>query len=314
MERIIGTYTGSEPGALVVVFGAVHGNEPAGVRALEELFRMLEQEPEVNPNFTFRGKLVGLVGNIPALTSGERFIERDLNRLWTPVNMRRIQQTDPEDLHVEDLELRALRSLIHKEIQEYKPEALILLDVHTTSAEGGIFCIPSDDKVSLRLAKELHAPVILGMLEKLDGTVLHVAADNHFAISGYPRYSIGAAFEAGQHDDPQSTSHAIAGILNCLRAAGCIRHEDLDSRHESILRAFSEPLPKVTQLLHVHHIRPGDGFSMRPGYANFQAIEEGEHLADDVTGPILAPESGLILMPLYQPQGTDGFFVVQEIK
>jgi succinylglutamate desuccinylase len=52
---------------------------------------------------------------------------------------------------------------------------------------------------------------------------------------------------------------------------------------------------------------------MRPGYVNFQPIQQGEHLANDTTGPVLAPEDGLILMPLYQPQGSDGFFVVQEI-
>ncbi|TNE53090.1 MAG: succinylglutamate desuccinylase [Bacteroidetes bacterium] len=314
MERIVGTYTGSEPGALVVVFGAVHGNEPAGVLALREVFRMLEREPEVNPDFVFRGKLIGLIGNVPALNSGARFIDRDLNRLWTPLNIRRIQQTNPQELQVEDLELSALRDIIHEELLAYQPEAMVILDVHTTSADGGIFCIPSDDKASLRLAKELHAPVILGMLEKLEGTVLHVAAGNHFQTGGYPRYSIGAAFEAGQHDDPRSISHAIAGILNCLRAAGCILQEDLDSRHEFILKSFSEPLPKVTRLMHVHHIRPGDGFCMRPGYANFQPIQQGEHLADDTTGPILSPGEGLILMPLYQPQGTDGFFVVQEIS
>jgi succinylglutamate desuccinylase len=53
---------------------------------------------------------------------------------------------------------------------------------------------------------------------------------------------------------------------------------------------------------------------MRPGYANFQPIRRGEHLADDASGPVLAPEDGLILMPLYQSLGTDGFFLVQEVS
>jgi succinylglutamate desuccinylase len=314
MERIIGTYTGPEPGALVVVFGAVHGNEPAGVRALEEIFRMLEREPAVNPGFTFCGKLIGLVGNLRAFATGQRFLRCDLNRLWTPDNLRRILQTDPSALEAEERECAELLALLHTEIQDIRPEALILLDLHTTSAEGGIFCIPSDDAASLRLAKELHAPVILGMLEGLEGTLLHFAAGNRFEISGYPKYSLGAAFEAGQHDDPLSVSRSIAAIINCLRACGCIRQEDVDSRHETILKAFSDPLPKVTRLHHVHHIRPGDAFRMRPGYLNFQPIESGEHLADDATGPVLAPQNGLILMPLYQPQGSDGFFVVRALE
>jgi len=313
MERIIGTYTGAEGGALVLVFGAVHGNEPAGVQALQEIFSMLEREPAVNPGFEFRGRLVGMIGNLQAYTSQKRFLERDLNRMWTSANLHRIQQADQSTLQNEDKELAELLEIIRKEVQTCRPEVLVLLDLHTTSADGGIFCIPSDDPASLRLAKELHAPVILGMLDGLEGTLLHFAAGNHFEIGGYPKHSVSAAFESGQHDDPLSVSRSIAAIVNCLRAAGCIRPEDVDSRHESILRAFSDPLPKVTRLRHVHHIRPGDDFGMRPGYVNFQPIQKGEHLANDISGPVLAPEDGLILMPLYQPQGSDGFFVVTEI-
>lgn len=313
MERIIGTYTGPEPGALVVVFGAIHGNEPAGVRALEEIFRMLEREPSVNPGFSFRGKLIGLIGNRQAFASGQRFLRRDLNRLWTTDYVRRVRHLASAEREAEDRECAEIIELLHGEIEEMHPEALVLLDLHTTSADGGIFCIPSDNAVSLRLAKELHAPVILGMLEGLEGTLLHYAAGNHFETGGFPKYAAGVAFEAGQHGDPMSVSRSIAAIINCLRACGCIRQEDVDSRHETILRTFSDPLPKVTRLRHVHHIRPGDEFRMRPGYLNFQPIQSGEHLADDTTGPIYAPQSGRILMPLYQPQGSDGFFVVQEM-
>lgn len=314
MERIIGTYTGPEPGALVVVFGAVHGNEPAGVQALEEIFRMLVREPHINPNFAFRGKLVGLIGNRQAFASGQRFLRKDLNRMWTLDNLHRIQHAGPDHLEAEDREMAELVACIQAEISAMRPEALILLDLHTTSADGGIFCIPANDTASLRLAKELHAPVILGMLDGLEGTLLHFATGNHFEIDAYPKYSLCAAFEAGQHNDPLSVSRSIAAIVNCLRAAGCIHAEDVDSRHETILKKFSDPLPKVTRLQHVHHIRPGDAFRMRPGYVNFQPIRHGEHLADDATGPVLAPQQGLILMPLYQPLGSDGFFVVREME
>jgi succinylglutamate desuccinylase len=50
---------------------------------------------------------------------------------------------------------------------------------------------------------------------------------------------------------------------------------------------------------------------MREGYKNFQAIKAGEVLADDKNGEIVAPEDCLLLMPLYQRQGTDGFFLVK---
>lgn len=313
MNRLIGRYTGTQTGALVVVTAAVHGNEPAGVRALEEVFRLLAQEPQVNPDFVFRGRLVGLMGNLQAYRAGKRFLEQDLNRMWTPLHLRCMQQMAPAERQNEWRELGELLEAIQEEILNYKPQALIVLDLHTTSAGGGIFCIPTDDRASLRLAKALYAPVVLGMLDGLQGTLLHYVAGNHFEVGGYPHYSVGVAFEAGQHHDPESASRSVAAIVNTLRAAGCIRPEDVDSRHERILQAFSASLPKVTRLRHVHHIRPGDTFGMRPGYVNFQPIRRGEHLADDASGPVLAPEDGLILMPLYQPTGSDGFFVVQEV-
>lgn len=313
MNRVIGSFKGQNDGALVLAFGALHGNEPAGVRAIEEVVQMLQQEAANSPDFIFYGKFVGVLGNRKAYETGVRFLEKDLNRQWTLENLRRIQHQQFVGLTDEDLEIAELLEAIHTEIRETSPTTIVLLDLHTTSADGGIFCIPTDEKASLRLAKELHAPVILNLFEGVEGTLLRFAADGHFQIGGFPKHIFGVAFEAGQHDDPLSVSRSVAGIVNCLRAAGCVEQEDLNTRHDDILLQYSNRLPKVTRLTHVHHIRPGDEFRMRPGYINFQPIQKGEHLADDVTGPIYAPDDGLILMPLYQPKGSDGFFIVQEV-
>ena len=51
---------------------------------------------------------------------------------------------------------------------------------------------------------------------------------------------------------------------------------------------------------------------MKPGYRNFQRITKGEELAMDKKGPIYAPKEGMIIMPLYQNSGNDGFFLVEE--
>lgn len=314
MRRLIGEHTGAAPGPLVIVFGAMHGNEAAGVLAIKEVLKMLKIEPATNPGFQFAGKFVGLIGNLQAFSSGQRFLNCDLNRQWTAENIRRIQHTPAETLEDEDVEIAELIEIIHNELRQNKPEALILLDLHTTSAEGGIFCIPTDDKSSLRLAKSLHAPVILGLLEGIDGTLLHYAAGNHLQIEGFPQHTLGVAFESGQHEDPLSVSRAISAIIGCLRACGCIAPEDVDNRHDVILKQYSDHLPKVTRLRHVHKIRPGDAFKMRPGYINFQAIRQNEHLADDITGPIYSKQKGLILMPLYQSKGSDGFFIVEPLE
>ncbi len=310
MPRIIGTYTGATPGPLVIVLGAMHGNEPAGVRAMEEVFQMLEKEPEVNPGFTFQGKLVGLMGNLTAFQRSQRFISQDFNRIWTPANAQRIQQTPVAQLDAEEAQFFEVIDVIQAEIVATGADRLILLDLHTTSADGGIFTIPADQGASLAVAKELHVPVILDLFESIEGAILRYAVDGHLRVGQQPLHTLGVAFEAGQHDDPMSVSRSISAVINCLRAVGCIRLQDVDNRHDALLRLYSANLPKVTHLRHVHHIQPEDAFRMRPGYVNFQPIQQGEHLADDINGPVRAPEAGMILMPLYQPKGSDGFFVV----
>jgi succinylglutamate desuccinylase len=313
LPRLIGTYEGPQRGPLMLVLAATHGNEPAGVHALQEVFRLLDLEPDTNPGFQFRGRLVGLRGNVQALATGQRFVEQDLNRLWQPDVVSSIMDAPAHERAHERRELAELLETIRTQITDYQPDTLAILDLHTTSADGGIFCIPLDgDAASLALARELHAPVVLGLLQGLGGTLLHFAAANGFAVEEWPRQTVSAAFEAGQHDDPQSVSRATAAVIHALRAVGCVRAADVDSRHEAVLSAFSSQLPTVVRISYVHHLSAGDGFRMRPGYVNFQPIRAGEHLADDASGRVLAPHDGRILMPLYQPKGSDGFFVVQE--
>lgn len=57
-----------------------------------------------------------------------------------------------------------------------------------------------------------------------------------------------------------------------------------------------------------------DRFRMLNGYENFQAVKKGELLAEDKKGKIYASDDALILMPLYQEQGEDGFFLIQKIE
>ncbi len=306
LERVIGRYTGKEKGPLLICFGGMHGNEPAGVRALQIMFKMLEVEPLSNPGFQFRGRLLGLRGNVRAQEAGKRYIVKDLNRQWTPENVERVLHSPIEELDAEDLELRENILLIRKEIEDFQPAKVVVLDIHTTTAFGGIFSIATKDPESLRIAKELHAPVIMGLLEGIQGTSLHYFTDKNMGCRCVP-----VAFEAGQHLESLSINRAIAALTNCMRTIGCVRVEDVENRHDKLLIEFSKGLPKVAELKYVHHIRPGAGFKMVPGYKNFQPVKKGQLLAYDSNGPIYAPTDGLILMPLYQPQGEDGFFIIK---
>ncbi|HMQ48974.1 MAG TPA: succinylglutamate desuccinylase/aspartoacylase family protein [Saprospiraceae bacterium] len=305
-KRLIGRFRGTEPGPLLICFGGVHGNEAAGILALETLFHLLDREPLVNPGFLFHGELLALKGNLQALQVQQRFIARDLNRMWTKSQVEAVKKTPEAELHNEALELKQLIATIEEDIEQCQPEKLVLLDLHTTAAFGGIFAIPSDEPESLEIAKSLHAPVVRGMMRGLQGTSLHYFNTENF---GMPTTAV--CFEAGQHQEELSVQRALAAIINCMRSIGCVRPEDVENRHDELLIRFSAHLPKVCDLVYRHPIAPDDAFKMQPGYQNFQAIQRGELLAHDRHGPIYAPEDGYILMPLYQAQGEDGFFLLK---
>ncbi len=314
MQRKIGHYEGDKHGDLIIAIGAIHGNEPAGVHALQMLFDMLQKEPLRNSAFRFSGRLVGLVGNIQALERRQRFVKKDLNRQLTPENIdkgrggfleSKEKETPQYERSFEDLELIELMQTIENEIVNYQPKRLIVLDLHTTSADGGIFSIVADNPESLALAESLHAPVVMGMIGAVGGSTLHYFTEKNMGIP-----TVAVAFESGKHDDLYSTRRAVAWLVHALRSVGSISQYDIENRHEIILKNYSRDLPKTVQFLDSHPITAMDNFKMFGNFRNFQPVRKGEILAKDRNGFIVAPQDCRVLMPLYQTQGSEGFFLV----
>ena len=305
-ERILGRYEGATKGPLIICLGGMHGNEPAGIAAIQEIFRLLYAEPIVNPGFQYHGRILGIQGNLAALASGRRFIDQDLNRILIPDDIRLSRNIDPSHWNAEERERDELDALIEQEISDYQPELTLLLDLHTTTADGGIFTIAATDSTSRSLAVGLHAPVILGIAEGLSGTTI-----SYFNNPPENRYCL--VFEAGQHEDPQSIHRTVAAIVNCMRSLGSVQPHDVDHRHDGILIDMSVGLPKMTKLKFHYRIAPGEHFVMHQGFQNFQQVKAGDPLATNDAGIITSPVDGLILMPKYQLQGNDGFFIVEAV-
>jgi len=308
-ERIITKYIGSEDGPMLIVFGGMHGNEPAGIEAIQKMGQMLKAEPLTNPDFKYKGSFLGLIGNRRAYAKGQRFINVDLNRSWTRENIDIIHTREFQDLTEEQKEIKEILDVIDEQITEMNPSKVIVLDLHTTSSFGGIFSITTDDPESVSIAVELHAPVIKGMLKGIRGTTLHFFNSSYFGVDMIP-----VTFESGQHLDKLSVKRAIAAITNCMRTIGSVSADHVENQHDSLLLEYSKDLPKVARLLSKHTIENGDNFIMKPDYKNFQMVTKGELLATDINGAILAPEDSLLLMPLYQSQGEDGFFLIKEVE
>lgn len=307
-ERILVDYKGQSKGPLLIVFGGMHGNEPAGVEAIKLMGKMLDVEPITNPNFSYRGRFLGLIGNLKAYRQSLRFINKDLNRCWSNENVEKAKQTSLHELDDELQEIKEILEIIEQVIDKDKPEKVIVLDLHTTSSFGGIFTIVTDDEDSINIGVELHAPVIKGMLDGIQGTAMHFFNSKNFDLKMTP-----VTFESGQHNEELSINRAIAAITNCMRTIKSVSPNDVEHQHDKLLIEYSKDLPKVSVLINKHHIHSDDLFEMKPNFKNFQKIKKGEQLASDKNGPIYSPTDGLILMPLYQKQGEDGFFIISKV-
>jgi succinylglutamate desuccinylase len=308
-RRIIGKYEGEQRGPLLVLFGGMHGNERAGVKAIDLMIKMLEVEPITNPDFIYSGKVIGMVGNLEAFKKKQRFIDKDLNRCWTRDNVGRAFDEKSSAACAEFLEIKAVIQLLLREIKTYKPSKIYVLDLHTTSSKGGIFTIVTEEPESLSIAKELGVPVITNMIKGVPGTTMEYFTTENIGIP-----TVCLTFESGQHDDPLSVNRAIAAITNCMKIIGSIDGRHIENRHNALLVEYSRSLPQITRLITKHNIAAKDNFVMKEGYKNFQFVKRGEILGFDRKGPVKAPRNGLILMPLYQKLGDEGFFLVEDIS
>lgn len=292
---------------MLLLFGGMHGNEPAGIRAIEMLFRELELEPIHNAEFVFSGSVLGLIGNMRAWDAGQRFIDRDLNRIWKEETLERIRNLDADSLLAEEKEMKEILDLIRPFVHNVQPTEIVMMDIHTTSSHSGIFSITSDEEKSIRLARDLHAPVVTGILKGIQGTTIHFFNGQNMGIS-----TTALAFEAGQHDDRLSVARAYAGIVNALKSIGCVRPQDVENKHDKILIEFSKDLPRVCRLLYKYTILENAKFAVYPGFKSFDPVRKGQLIARDADGDVYAEADGRILMPLYQSQGEDGFFIVTD--
>ena len=298
--RLLGR-VGPAGGPVLVCVAGLHGNEPAGVVGLARVIERLQSDPG-----GLRGELVGLLGNRCALVEGKRYLRRDLNRMWQPERLRRLRAGGAPEGPEED-ELRDLDRELAPLLAAAAEGRLHALDLHTTSAPGPAFAVLDDTLANRAFALGLGVPLVLGLEEELDGPLLHYLVD---------RGAVAASFESGQHQDPAAVDAAEAAVWLALEASGVLAP---GSRPEPVaalrrLAAGAARLPRVTEVIYRHAIAPGDGFAMAPGFLGFEPVAAGEALGLDRGGTVTAPRRGRLLMPLYQSQGEDGYFLVRDVR
>ena len=290
LQRIFAEIDSGKPGPLVIVVAALHGNEHVGFHSV----RAVVQELQTND---FIGKVVGVTGNLTAADEKQRYLERDLNRFF-------ISEYLEED-HLGVSEWHEAHGLIDAilELKDtwFADREVHLLDMHSMSGDGTPFtCFPHTD-MNEKLAHELPLPALADIIEFLPGTLVDYFSD---------KLSSTMVVESGQHE-ADITKHVGKAALTCfLYLTGCLKSESLYQKADTFLKDYTQGSHKIfTRVKYRYHIERQGYFDMCPGYQNLQPVPASELLAKDQGQQVLAPFTGRVVLPCYQKQGNDGFFI-----
>lgn len=298
MEHLIGSFIGRSSGPTLIVVGSLHGNEPAGVKALLNVSKQLEKLIG-----KIKGRVFFLAGNTRALSRSVRFVDVDLNRHWTSHNMSNL---GPDLLanSSEGIELEELDQILDGILITAMDEVFVV-DLHSTSSDGVPFATVGDTLRNREFARKFPVTILLGIEEQLNGTMLEYL-NNAGAVT--------LGFEGGQHLSPGTVTNHEALVWLAMVNSGVLDASEIPLVEKT--RCLDSEL-RGARLFEVrlrHEISEQDEFEMLAGFKNFDPVTKGQIIARDKNGPIKAPESGLLMMPLYQKLGNDGFFIGREIS
>lgn len=301
--REIGRVVGDAAGPTLIVVGGIHGNERAGVVGAKRALETVERR-----RAALRGELVAFAGNVGAMRLGVRYRERDLNRGWTPERIEALEarQRSGAPLEAEDREQVELLSVIRAAIARARGP-VYLVDLHTTSAHGFPFVLFGDTLKQRKFAGSIPLAILLGLEEQIDGVL-----SAYWTTQG----CITCGVEGGQHEDPGSVDNLEAVVLLGAEAAGLFgaaRISETAAAHALLDRRRGE-LPRVIEVIARHAITAADSFVMEPGFANLARAKAGQLLARSRGQEVRAKKDGLVILPLYQGQGADGFFWGREMS
>lgn len=298
VDRIVGHIKGSTPGPTLIFMGGIHGNEPAGLFALQHVIEALQGVP-------IKGNLYAIAGNLQALSTKERYQTEDLNRMWTKERVEQLNGDLSKAKHQEEVEQMEINEAINTILATHEGP-FYFFDMHTTSSETLPFLTVNDSLINRAFTSQYPLPIILGIEEFLDGPIL-----SYINELGYVAFG----FEAGQHEAMSAVENCVSFIYLSLVFSGMLKQDQIDfHKYYHMLAKNTEAIQHTYEIFFRYAIHPHEIFKMQPGFYNFKRIKPQELLADSNEGSIYAQKHARIFMPLYQSKGIDGFFMIRRIK
>ena len=297
VDRIITHIEGQHKGATIIFFAGIHGNETAGVFALDEVIKTIDPK-HVN------GTIYGIAGNLKALKEHQRYLDKDLNRLWTKAQLETLRFKD--QFIAEDLEqLKVLELLQH--IISTNSGPFYFIDFHTTSSKTLPFITINDALINRKFSKLFPVPIVLGIEEYLEGPLL-----SYINELGY----VSLGFESGQHDEKEAIDNCISFIHLALVYTETLTEDNLPQfqDHYDQLQINANHLSEIFEVVYLYRIKEDEVFKMNSGFKSFQHINKGTVLANSNEEDIKSTFNARLFMPLYQAKGEEGFFIIKSIK
>jgi len=299
-NRIINVLKGNPDGPTVVFFGGVHGNEPAGVQAIGKAFGTIQ-----NSGQTVQGTVYGIAGNLTALGRGIRYQTEDLNRIWNPDRIEEIKKAKAISLQDEEQELREIYEQLQFILNHNSPP-FYFIDIHTTSSPTSPFIVMNDSLLNRRFTNHYPLPKVLGIEEYLHGALLSFINEMGYVSFG---------FESGQHDDPVAVDHTIFFINYTLGLIGSLKETEKWIAEQRKELAKTSTIPTTFfEITYEHHLTASDEFEMHPGFVNFQKVRKGIAIAKYNGTVVKTAGQKRLFMPLYQRQGSEGFYYIRPIN
>lgn len=236
----------------VAIVGGIHGDEPAGVRIVE---RLAEAPAIKRPD----GTVQLITANEPAIESGERYTETDLNRTFPG--------DDTSDVYESALAAR---------LTEVLAGADAILALHTSHSAPPPFAIFSQLTDSVR--RTVTGLPVKHAVDSSDlrGTTLDSVLPHTVSL------------EAGRQGSDEAVEFGYEAVLSFLRAHGVIADEEPTFTETEVVKGHEE-VPKGSGEPHVYYsnfeeIPKGDVFARDDTYTH--TVER------DGVVPILASEHG----------------------
>jgi len=212
-----------------------------------------------------------LVGNPKALECNQRFLKRNLNRLFEVEKL-----CNDVEAEIEGYQYELQRARI---VAESIRESNVILDIHSCSSDSPPFALPSSIDVSEELAASLPVKYVI---ESLVHNTAGGGTTLDFALS---KQIPGVCVECGKHDHPDAVARAVAVISKFLLVEACM-DQGLERSNGHVYGCpcnLQRPHPIVMRCEGVEIVH--ENFEWVRQFKEFEFIPYGEPVfRDDVRG------------------------------